>query len=151
MVEMSATARGREDAFGLEAEDYQCPLLKARLEAEKVAELKEAIDLERVAAAEALKLAESGAGVVGVVMNTVASAREVFEALPKGEAKILLTGRVRPYDRDRLVERHLDRMKAGRTRNGGMAFFVVGTQTVEVGADLGFDGLVSEAAPLGAR
>ena len=48
--------------------------------------------------------------VVGVVVNRVATARQVFEKLhkpvesePECDA-ILLTGRIRPYDRDRLLE-----------------------------------------------
>ena len=42
-----------------------------------------------------------------------------------------------------------DRMKAGRSRSpDDRPLFVVATQTVEVGADLDFDQLVTEAAPL---
>jgi len=42
---------------------------------------------------------------------------------------------VRPYDRDRLLKAYLDRMKADRKREpkNGERFFVVATQTVEVG------------------
>ncbi len=70
----------------------------------------------QAAAEEALRLAKSGADVVGVVLNTVASARAVYEELKsKGEA-ILLTGRIRPFDRDVLLKKYLDRMKAERPR-----------------------------------
>lgn len=148
IVMMSATARVREHALQLEPEDYESGL-KSRLNAEKIAELKEAANLERAAAEEAARLADAGAGVVGVVLNTVASARAAFHLLHEsGEDAILLTGRARPYDRDQLVNRRLERMKAGRTRREGERFFVVATQTVEVGADLDFDALVTEAAPL---
>jgi len=58
--------------------------------------------------------------VIGVVVNRVATARQVFEKLrktvesePECDA-ILLTGRIRPYDRDRLLEQWLLRIKAGR-------------------------------------
>src|SRR5205814_2198017 len=81
----------------------------------------------------------------------VASAREIFSRLPGNPAKdkVLLTGRIRPWDRDRVLERCLDRMKAGRARaDGDRPLFVAATMTVEVGADLDFDYLVTEAAPL---
>lgn len=94
--------------------------------------------------------------VVGVVVNRVATARQVFEKLRKTVESepqcntILLTGRIRPYDRDRLLEQWLLRMKAGRETEPDRPLFVVATQTVEVGANLDFDALVTEAAPLDA-
>jgi CRISPR-associated endonuclease/helicase Cas3 len=150
-VQMSATVRDEREAFRLEQGDFESEALKPRLEAEKIAELKEVSNLPQAAAEEAVRLANAGAGVVGVVLNTVAAARATFEALASdGGDRILLTGRVRPYDRDRLLETHLDRMKAWRQRRDGERFFVVATQTVEVGADLDFDALVTEAASLDA-
>jgi CRISPR-associated endonuclease/helicase Cas3 len=149
-VQMSATPGAREEKFELDAADYGSESLKPRLEAEKRAELKECGNVAQAAAEEALRLAKGGADVVGVVLNTVAAARAVYEELKtKGEA-ILLTGRIRPYDRDSLLEKFLGRMKAGRTRESGRGLFVAATQTVEVGADLDFDALVTEAASLDA-
>jgi CRISPR-associated endonuclease/helicase Cas3 len=56
---------------------------------------------------------------------------------------------VRPWDRERLLRDYLDRIRADRPRRpGDRPLFVVATQTVEVGADLDFDFLVTEAAPL---
>lgn len=94
--------------------------------------------------------------VIGVVVNRVATARCVLEALrKKGKTEperdvILLTGRVRPYDCDRLLHEWLPRIKAGRETDRERLLFVVATQTVEVGANLDFDALVTEAAPLDA-
>lgn len=99
--------------------------------------------------------------VIGVIVNRVATARQVWESLQdgsvpesgdasSGEDSVLLTGRIRPYDRDRLLERWLPRIRAGRDQETGSTYFVVATQTVEVGANLDFDALVSEAAPLDA-
>jgi len=94
--------------------------------------------------------------IVGVVVNRVATARQVFELLnqvaenePPRDA-ILLTGRIRPYDRDRLLRVWLPKIKAKRDTQPDKALFVVATQTVEVGANLDFDALVTEAAPLDA-
>lgn len=94
--------------------------------------------------------------VVGVVVNRVATARQVFQKLQdQGDNEpdrdvILLTGRIRPYDRDRLLDHWLPMIRAKRARQPDRPLFVVATQTVEVGANLDFDVLVTEAAPLDA-
>ncbi len=147
-VQMSATVSEKGESFKLDETDYSADDLRPRLEAEKLAELKECGSVPQEAVKEALRLANGGANVIGVVLNTVAAAREAYEALKEKPEAILLTGRIRPYDRDALVERYLERMKAGRTRVSGERLFVAATQTVEVGADLDFDALVTEAASL---
>lgn len=94
--------------------------------------------------------------VIGIVLNSVSAARTVFERLrqPNGVGRtcdaILFTGRIRPYDRDRLLEKWLPWIKAGRDQNPERPLFVVATQTVEVGANLDFDALITEGAPLDA-
>jgi CRISPR-associated endonuclease/helicase Cas3 len=94
--------------------------------------------------------------VVGVVVNRVGTAREVFEHLrePSSQAgndnAMLLTGRIRPLVRDRLLKKWLPVIRAGREREPEAPVFVVATQTVEVGANLDFDALVTEAASLDA-
>lgn len=94
--------------------------------------------------------------VIGLVFNRVASARRAFEQLREhlGETAkadtVLLTGRIRAFDRDRLLDQLLPRIKAGREAQPDRPLFVVATQTVEVGANIDFDALVTEAAPLDA-
>jgi CRISPR-associated endonuclease/helicase Cas3 len=104
--------------------------------------------------------------VVGVVVNRVDTARRVFDLLENEKNKespaydvILLTGRIRPYDRDRLLKEWLPFMEArgnaeqtdyGRPLPPHGLLYVVATQTVEVGANISFDALVTEAAPLDA-
>jgi CRISPR-associated endonuclease/helicase Cas3 len=107
--------------------------------------------------------------VVGVVVNRVASARAVFGRLREltgsdGEPlahTILLTGRVREHDRDHLLyEAEVEGREGGWIRyiratradedQLSKPLFVVATQTVEVGADLSFDALVTELASLDA-
>ena len=96
------------------------------------------------------------ARVIGVVVNRVATARQVFTQLQQtgdGADKhntLLLTGRIRPFDRDRLLEQWLPRIRAGRKQEPEAPLFVVATQTVEVGANIDFDALITEAAPLDA-
>lgn len=87
--------------------------------------------------------------VVGVMANTVDTARATHERLTRlGHDSVLLTGRIRPIDRDALLQQVLPQVSPDRPRpsDRGRALFVVATQTIEVGADVDFDALVTEAA-----
>lgn len=152
-VIMSATPpAGVRETFTLDAADLAHPVLSRRLTAAKPARLSAAPDAEFAAAVamEAERLRAEGAGVVGVVVNRVADARAAFESLRRSGDAVLLTGRIRPADRDALLETYLPRMLTGSRSAGRPPLYVVATQTIEVGADLDFDALVTESAPLSA-
>lgn len=169
-VRMSATPGAHtSDAFGLDAADRQHPVLRRRLEASKRARLKEVKvtgdeDLKRKKLAsacveEARALLQNGARVVGIVVNRVDTAREAWRLLSSDRMStcdaVLLTGRMRPLDRDRLLggeEGVLARAGAGRDRSvtEGRPLVLVATQCIEAGADLDLDALVTECASLDA-
>ncbi|MEU3170006.1 type I-U CRISPR-associated helicase/endonuclease Cas3 [Streptosporangium sp. NPDC006930] len=88
--------------------------------------------------------------VVGVVVNTVARARAVFELLRADHEGhcVLLTGKIRPLDRDYLLAANYERIRAGRDRASAEPMFVVATQTIEVGANIDLDALVTESSSL---
>lgn len=90
--------------------------------------------------------------VVGVICNAVARARSVFEHLNSTHAGrcMLLTGRIRPVDRDYLLLQWYDRIKADRSHEPDEPVFVIATQTVEVGANIDFSALVTESASVSA-
>lgn len=158
-IRLSATP-GNEpgDVLTLSEEDHRIPSLRRRLDARKRANLtiEAAPDTQfaPAVAARALNSAEThGPGaVIGVVVNQVRTARQVFEWFNKRKQEtVLLTGRVRPHDRHATLDDLLPRIRAGRERGQDEPpLFVVATQTVEVGADLDFDALVTELAPLSA-
>jgi CRISPR-associated endonuclease/helicase Cas3 len=155
-VEMSATQRpGKSKPFQLLPEDYKDPVLEPRLSASKRASLEAPADFE-AAAVEKVKGFHSAEKVqiVGVIVNRVGSARTIFEALRTDERSdvILLTGRARSYDREILLKERLALAVSGRNRTQTLSrkLVVVATQTIEVGADLDFDALVTEAASLDA-
>ena len=89
---------------------------------------------------------------VAVVVNHVGLAREIFEKLQKEAGEkvetVLLTGRIRSLDRDRLMEKVKPFLAAPNRSEPEHPIILVATQTVEAGADLDFDALVTEIAPL---
>ena len=106
-------------------------------------------------------LAEAASGLVNderraivVFVNRVATARETYRLLhSKGDIDaVLLTGRMRPVDKDAIVKHRLKLLQSrySEARNLARPLIVVATQTLEVGADLDFDGLVTECASLDA-
>jgi CRISPR-associated endonuclease/helicase Cas3 len=92
---------------------------------------------------------------LAVVCNTVALARHVFGLLEERLADradvALLIGRCREIDRWRIAEQWLaGRLAPDERPVGARPLVAVATQTIEVGADIDFDALVTEAAPIDA-
>ncbi len=90
---------------------------------------------------------------VGVVVNRITSAsaiaRQLAETLSSDVTVTLLTGRMRPLDREDVLDELRPAIQAGRPRNCGLPKrIIVGTQCLEAGADFDFDALVTEAASL---
>lgn len=158
VVTMTATPTARSGSkLSLTNADENHPVLSKRLMASKKAKLvisKSEKDFEKCAVVEIFANLQPNEQVIGIVVNRVRSARSIYEQIHK-QAKdddvILLTGRIRPYDRNRILAT-LEDAKAGRDRNTPRKnrLFVVATQTIEVGANLDFDFLVTEAADLAA-
>lgn len=103
---------------------------------------------------EAESLADGRPAATVIFVNRVATARCAHAILKAkyGEHAVLLTGRMRPIDRDDTVAVWLKRLSAdtSRERQLDCPVFVVATQTLEVGANLDFDVLVTECASLDA-
>lgn len=147
--------------------DRSHPVLARRLTASKPARL----ELIKTGAAEeaaartfahaladrATTLLVAGAATTLVVVNRVDTARRVYDILrasPTGTDVALLTGRMRPIDRDQLLhgpDGLVARLRAGRNRDAaGRPLILVATQCIEAGADFDADALVTECASLDA-
>lgn len=97
---------------------------------------------------------------IGITVNTVRTARSVYESLESevadqwdGNANVsLIIGRAREWEKQntitQLEEIASERSRAERKADELAPHFVVATQTIEVGADFDFDGLVTEVAPI---
>lgn len=157
VVTMSGTA-GEEPDFRLEEIGHRGEELEPRLTARKNARLipvkspngDRAPLVDRIVT-ETMRLAV-GPRVVGVVVNRVADARTIFERVDlPADRKLLLTGRTRSFDRDRLLASWRPRLRAAKKRvRSAEPVVVVATQCIEVGANLDFDALVTECAALDA-
>jgi CRISPR-associated endonuclease/helicase Cas3 len=162
LVALSATAQSSGDRYTLSDQDLCNPHIQARRTAPKPALLISASSkpTERLKSLLQQTLAvykaiPSSAPAVAVIANRVKTARALFTALcneASGHFDVhLMIGRSRPLDRDRLAKNVLERVRAGREDlSTDRGVIVVATQTIEVGADLDFQGLVSECASLDA-
>ena len=147
LCSVSATHEA-EGGFELHESELREPAIARRIAASKTARLVAkgtARDVGKLVG----ELTDDGAKVIGVVLNTVADARAAFAQLdpqPMTDG-VLLIGPVRSLERADLLAAIPDReRRAERDR----PFIVVATQTIEVGVDLDFDGLITACAPLDA-
>jgi len=160
IVQLTATpgsTSARSHSFDVDAHRHH-PVAWRRLNAPKRLSVR-ATDARGVVAAMADTAGEAidqGARAVLVVCNTVARARQVHAVLhkmamratePLGADVMLLIGRSRPADRDVLTAELRSRFGLAEHGSGPSATVLVATQTIEVGANLDADALVSESAP----
>lgn len=159
VVRMSATPGTADDAF---PKDTRLVLNDARLvprltrpKPATLLPVQRLADFAKRCAEQAIAISGPGS-TVAVIVNRVSTACAVREwiARPKGGFEgdsILLTGRCRPLQRDRLLQAYANRIMAGRDRQAhadAPPLIVVATQCVEAGADFDFDALVTECCPL---
>jgi CRISPR-associated endonuclease/helicase Cas3 len=138
------------------------PDLRQRLSASKPAELvplkmgsKKTDPLPEVAADRASSFVrKDGKQRVAVIVNRVDTAGEIArlvrDKLGDRASVALLTGRLRPYDRDKLAQLWKPYLRASKPDEPVKPVVLVSTQCIEVGADFSFDALVTEAASLDA-
>ncbi|MCX7621395.1 MAG: type I-U CRISPR-associated helicase/endonuclease Cas3 [Acidimicrobiales bacterium] len=164
---VSLTATGdADDPFTLGDDDRENPIVRQRLDAHKpirlveVAKKAEGIDAELVRNTVEAVSSRSEPVATVVFANTAKQARKVFDGLRKEASKaksplhgadlVLVTGRMRTFEAEAARAAILDRVSgAPADRDPGIArerdLIVVATQTLEVGADLDFDILVTES------
>lgn len=162
LLVVSATPpEGVRDILQADENDRKDSVLGPRISAKKPAELVEAKlargkhALEKLAdtlTSRAMKLVNGDRQAVAIIVNRVESARQIYARLADhtDHDAILLTGRMRAIDRDEATRDLLNRLRTGQRRPLKRPLFVVATQTLEVGANLDFDALVSECASLDA-
>lgn len=153
-----------ENVFRIDDLDLANATLRPRLTATKLATLqrvtkakgkKASLELAKacVAAAREFVSNDDRNPAIGIIVNRVRTAQEVFDALAtlNNIDRVLLTGRMRSLDKDGVVEHWLRALRPStEPRNLARPLIVVATQTLEVGANLDFDALISECAAIDA-
>jgi CRISPR-associated endonuclease/helicase Cas3 len=146
VLPISATHQDSDgDVFELGPKERTDPQLVECLRADKPVELVRARNPVKRSVTCAREMAQEGAIVIGVVANTVATARAIASSLHKHGEVLLIIGPSRPLDRVDLLGQIPDRQERDDRER---PLFIVGTQTIEVGLDLDLDGLVTACAPL---
>ena len=167
-VQLTATppADVTDEPFSLDLADFAHPVIRARFEANKPATLdfiegaKGAARHGKLADAikeKALSYLAGGHRRILVVVNRVATAESLQKKLNLVKTKEfpgtdveILTGRLRPLDREALIRRLDDQyqLKCGNPSADVPSIILIATQCIEVGADFDFDALVTELAPI---
>lgn len=162
LVQMTATAPVGQDGFVLLPDEENEPELSRRISTPKPTSLEIVVEnsdakTPTAVAKRAVELAQQWGTetlrVIGVVVNRVQTARQIFDALQvPPEDKVLFIGRIRSLDRDRLWEKWRTLLTSDPKERiaANRSLYIVATQTIEVGADLDFDALISEIAPIDA-
>ena len=172
LIQMTATppADTRDDQkITLTPKDHEHPVLKPRLRAAKPARLviepkAKGKNREERNKQLANRLVEEAEKIladedhppcsIAIMVNRVATARSIAAKLDKEHKGrvTLLIGRLRPLDREATTKEIQERLKTGAAPSAPESgpLIVVSTQCLEVGADLDFDALVTEAASLDA-
>ena len=158
IVSLTATGDRADGApFELDDEDEAHPVVRQRLDAAKPVELREVIgDAARhlsEAAGDLLKQSDAPSACV-VIANSPKTARAVFNRLRNQYRKdadlLLLTGLAREREAERTRQRILDPVEGMAAARDATIIrqrhlVVVATQTLEVGADVDAEYLVTEA------
>lgn len=167
-VQLTATPPADvREPFSLDQSDMSHPVIKARLSASKPAELIPTVEgakgkarhkrMADAMAEKAIAFLEENHRRVLIVVNRVATAEALAAKLnpSKGnkghDAKVmLLTGRLRPLDRESLIECLVKdhALKSFAPPADVPKLILIATQCIEVGADYDFDALLTELAPV---
>jgi CRISPR-associated endonuclease/helicase Cas3 len=167
VVQLTATPPpGTSNTFELDTKDRENPTIRQRLTVSKPTSLIEVHGAKGAArhkkltaeiSAEIPTILETNARRILIVVNRVETAQQLFNhlskpaELKKHQAAVrLLTGRLRPLDRDEVLEQTIEKheLKSRKPSQNVPPLILIATQTIEVGADLDFDALLTELAPL---
>lgn len=156
VTEMTATAHAEmpDDRLSLTAADTELGadgtvphIVKVMTAPKTVTRLDcAAADIASAITSEMKRMRDQGVGTVSAVVNTTAMARDVAANLrAEGFGNVIvLTGRLRPFDRDTVLRDH---EKVLELEGDPRVDAVIATQTLEVGVDADFAGMVTMLAP----
>jgi CRISPR-associated endonuclease/helicase Cas3 len=167
-VQLTATPPPEvREPFSLDETDRNNSIIAARLSASKPTELVPVVEgakgkgrhkkLAEVMGTKAISLLSFEHRRVLIVVNRVATAEALADRLTASKVKkehdadvLLLTGRLRPLDRDVLIKslNETYQLKSNIPTADVPKLILIATQCIEVGADFDFDALISELAPL---
>ncbi|MHB8147575.1 MAG: type I-G CRISPR-associated helicase/endonuclease Cas3g, partial [Vulcanimicrobiaceae bacterium] len=153
ILELTATPSlsDHDNTFSLGEPDERIAVRLNTAKPARIDRLAKRRDLVPSILADARTRLRSGARRIGIIVNRISTAREIFEQLAKNADNykpLLLMGPVRPYDAERITASNEFQSLLAKASDPPMPIIAVCTQTVEIGADLDFDTLLTESAPI---
>lgn len=148
VMELTATSRGQEEAFGLTDADRQNATARERLEARKALILHELNDTKKAAdelAKKALEFADKNRAVL-VFARAVEDVLKIAGKLPN-ERVVTLTGTMRGKERDDLVEHPIFKRFLPGGQSADLTTYLVCTSAGEVGVNISADHLICDLTP----
>ncbi len=158
VVALTATGEDSSGRFDLDKSDYEHEEIRRRLGAAKPLSISEVSqrDTAKAVVSAAKELVDSLAGEnscgILVFVNTPKTALAVASAMrSRYDCQVVVaTGRTRGVEAKKAIEAITNRMSAGRSTDrfddlDGKHLIVIATQTLEVGADLDADYMITEA------
>lgn len=141
------------DVIRLDDRDRKNESLDRRLTASKRASMHPAADVSKAIVEHAGKHAQDGAAAIGIIVNRVATAKDIYHRLREKHPDAvveLVIGAMRPIDRDTQAKRLAALVGPAHPEKSEKTSFVVATQCLEVGADYDFDVLLTQCASMDA-
>ena len=147
VMELTATPRSDHDVLGLEDDDRDHPIVKARINAEKIVKLHEVEKSKKGARIVELARRHASAKVL-IYVQTPREVKAIANKLGRDCRIAILNGRMRGYERDKMAAGNKVYRKFLDSESVDESIYFVCTSAGEVGIDIDADHMVCDMSPM---
>ena len=148
VMELTATPRSDHDVLGLEDDDRDHPIVKARINAEKIVKLHEVEKSKKGARIVELARRHASAKVL-IYVQTPREVKAIANKLGRDRRIAILNGRMRGYERDRMTtDNKVYRKFLDSESSVDDSIYLVCTSAGEVGIDIDADHMVCDMSSM---
>ena len=147
VMELTATPRSDQDVLSLEDDDRDHPIVKARINAEKIVKLHEVEKSKKGARIVELAMRHASAKVL-IYVQTPREVKAIANKLGRDCRIAILNGRMRGYERDKMAAGNKVYRKFLDSESVDESIYFVCTSAGEVGIDIDADHMVCDMSPM---